>query len=212
MEIVSLSVGMMPTNCYLVASEQKNAAVIDPGAQPEKIRAVLRERGWTLRTVLLTHGHFDHVGAVKALQEPGVSVGVPCGDEVFLADPERVYAGLGLPVTENLYIRPDFTFAGGQTLRLDELSFEVLATPGHTPGSVCLLCGGAVFSGDTLFREGCGRTDLYGGSWKELCASLKALAALPGDRQVLPGHGAETSLNYERKYNQFMGAGYDFDA
>ncbi len=212
MEIISLSVGMMPTNCYIAASDEKNAAVIDPGGDPEKILHVLESRGWTARKVFLTHGHFDHVGAVKALQAAGAAAGVSREDEIFLTAPELTYAGMDLPITEDLRIRPDFTFEGGQGLELDELSFRVIATPGHTRGSVCFLCGDVIFSGDTLFREGCGRTDLYGGSWNDMNDSLKKLAGLPGDFRILPGHGAETTLGHERRYNQWMGAAdYDFD-
>ncbi|MDD2956280.1 MAG: MBL fold metallo-hydrolase [Oscillospiraceae bacterium] len=211
MEILSLSVGMMPTNCYLAAQDGR-AAVIDPGAEAERILSCLAQKGWQLDMVLLTHGHFDHVGAVNALQKAGARVGVAAADEIFLRDPERAYAGLRLPVGEELHIRPDFVFHGGETLKMGDIRFQVLSTPGHSAGSVCFLCPGVIFSGDTLFCGGCGRTDLFSGSWTEMRASLKKLAALPGDYRVLPGHGEETTLEYERKNNQLMGADdHDFD-
>ena len=143
---------------------------------------------------MLTHGHFDHVGAVRELFSE-----TDC--DVYISE-----ADLSLPpMITNGRLFYTHTYPASGALTLAGLTFRVLPTPGHTPGSVCLLAGDTMFSGDTLFRGSCGRTDFPGGSWEQISASLKTLAALPGDYRVLPGHGEETSLEWERKHNPYLG-------
>ena len=192
----TLPLGSYQTNCYLCWDETTlGCAVIDPGYDTERILRALRAQTLVPKAILLTHGHFDHVGAVRPLFE---ALRAP----VYLSEKE-----LSLPA--QLTAGPLFytdEYGEGDTVAVDGLTFRVLETPGHTGGSVCLLCGGLLFSGDTLFAGSCGRTDL-GGSWEDMAASLARLAALPGDYTVLPGHGPATTLSEERRYNPYMRAG-----
>ena len=189
-----LALGAYQTNCYLVWEENSPACVvIDPGYEPETILSEVKKLGKEIAAILLTHGHFDHVGGVKTLAaETDCKVYL---NEADLSMPPQMTAGL-LYYT-NTYGEGDFVEAAG-------LAFKVLHTPGHTPGSVCLLCENALFSGDTLFWGSCGRTDLPGGSWATIRASLKRLADLNGDFDVYPGHGDFTTLSFERKMNPYM--------
>ena len=189
-----LALGAYQTNCYLVWDETSpTCVVIDPGYEPETVLNEVKKLGKEIAAILLTHGHFDHVGGVKDLAaETGCKVYL---NEAELSMPPQMTAG-SLYYT-NLYAEGDFVEAAG-------LSFKVLHTPGHTPGSVCLCCENALFSGDTLFWGSCGRTDLPGGSWSTIRTSLKRLADLPGDYDVYPGHGDSTTLSFERKMNPYM--------
>lgn len=196
MQYQALPLGSYQTNCYLCWDETTGGcAVIDPGYDAERILGALQAQELLPKMILLTHGHFDHVGAVRPLYE---ALRVP----VYLSEKERT-----LP--ESLTAGPLFytdSYQEGDTVPLDGLRFRVMETPGHTRGSVCLLCGDLIFSGDTLFAGSCGRTDL-GGSWEDMAASLARLSALPGDYTVLPGHGPATTLSEERRCNPYMRAG-----
>ncbi len=188
-----LTVGSIGTNCYIIYNEEtKGAVVIDPSDEAALVEARLDALGLELRAILLTHGHFDHGGDVKRL----------------LAKRELpVYchpADRKLPSWLTHGLRASDELADGQVLDIDGLRFTVLHTPGHTPGSVCFLCGDAIFAGDTLFAGSCGRTDLPGGSWKDMAASLRRLAALDGDFTVYPGHGEPTTLDAEREGNPYI--------
>ena len=189
-----LALGAYQTNCYLVWDEASpTCVVIDPGYEPDTVLAEAKKLGKEIAAILLTHGHFDHVGGVKDLAaETGCKVYL---NEAELSMPPQMTAG-SLYYT-NLYGEGDYVEEAG-------LSFKVLHTPGHTPGSVCLRCENALFSGDTLFWGSCGRTDLPGGSWSTIRTSLKRLADLPGDFEVYPGHGDSTTLSFERKMNPYM--------
>ncbi len=194
MQISILPLGPLETNCYVAADEQaKVCVVIDPGASGGQIAQTLGQMGLKCERIALTHCHYDHVGGVKALHEAtGAPVSVPKAD---LALPESITAG------------PIFytdTYEDGDSFTVGGMTFEVLSTPGHTPGSCCLKCGDVLFTGDTLFQGSCGRTDMAGGSLEEMYASLARLAKLEGDYRVLPGHGGDSSLDMERKYNFYM--------
>ncbi len=191
-------------NCYVVQSREGNAFLVDPGAEAGEIIRYLREHQVNPKMILLTHGHFDHIGAVKELQKeyPGLPVYISQADQELLAGDDKTGA-LGRRFIHNMepYTFPvDGFLREGEDLALDELTVKVMATPGHTKGSVCLLCGSTMFSGDTLFLHDCGRTDLYGGSFPEICTSLRKLAALTGDYTVRPGHGEMTSIDDEREW------------
>lgn len=192
LKIHAMALGDYQTNCYIIhEAASAKCCVIDPGYQAADILRYLQENGLELEAILLTHGHFDHVGAVRAL-----AAETDC--EVYISDKD-----LSLPpmiTAGKLYYTKTFE----STLQLAGLTIHVIPTPGHTPGSVCLLAEDAMFSGDTLFAGSCGRTDLPGGSWADISKSLKSLAALAGDYNVYPGHGQSTTLSEERKYNPYM--------
>lgn len=207
MNVKTLVVGVGRANCYLIWNDTA-CVLIDPGDDAERIKTALEQLGKPLEAILLTHGHFDHVGAVKALKEydPRVPVMIGAADEEFLSDPERVYRGMLSSIPDRLHLKADRLLADGDKINVSGMNFTVVATPGHTKGSVCYLFENAIFSGDTLFRGTCGRCDFYGGDSWAMRDSLAKLAALEGDRRVYPGHEGETSLDWERKYNRFMGS------
>ena len=190
----ALALGAYQTNCYIIHDETSTkCCVIDPGYDADLILDKLDSLGLSLEAILLTHGHFDHVGAVKELAaETGCDVYIHSSD---LTMPPMMTAG-------PLYYTK--TYAEGSQLNLAGLEITVLHTPGHTPGSVCLLCGTSLFSGDTLFQGSCGRTDLPGGDWATILQSLKRLAGIEGNFWVFPGHGGSTTLRDEKKYNPYM--------
>ena len=194
MKVIAMPVGSYQTNCYMVYNENSETCVlIDPGYQPEELLEQIRIKGKTLEAVLLTHGHFDHVGGVKQIAAQTQCKVYICKEDLSLNP--AITAGA---------IYYTHTYAEGDTLSAAGLDFKVLQTPGHTPGSVCLLCENAMFSGDTLFAGTCGRTDLPGGSGREIMQSLKRLSKLQGEYQVLPGHGPSSTLSEEKRSNPFM--------
>lgn len=192
--IRSLVLGDYQVNCYILWAEgSKTCCVIDPGYDASVILDALTDLGLSLEAVLLTHGHFDHVGAVRDL-----AAATDC--RVFLCP-------------EDLSMPPAFTagplyhtdlYGEGDKLHLAGLDITVLHTPGHTPGSVCLWVEDMLFSGDTLFSGSCGRTDLPGGSMKQIRQSLARLRAIDENLWVLPGHGEATALSTEKRYNPYM--------
>ena len=192
--IRTLPLGAYQTNCYLVWGEDsQTCVVIDPGYNPETVLAEAKLLGKEIAAILLTHGHFDHVGGVKELAAETDCKVYLCPED--LAMPPQMTAG-------PLYYTD--TYGEGDFVEVAGLTFKVLHTPGHTPGSVCLACENALFSGDTLFWGSCGRTDLPGGNWATIQKSLKRLADLSGDYDVYPGHGDATKLSFERNFNPYM--------
>ena len=194
LKVYAMALGAYQTNCYIIHEENsKTCCVIDPGYDADRILDRLEDLGLTLEAILLTHGHFDHVGAVKELAaETQCDVYIHPED---LSMPPMMTAG-------PLYYTK--TYAEGTQLKLAGLDISVLHTPGHTPGSVCLICETSIFSGDTLFRGSCGRTDLPGGDWATITKSLKRLATLEGNFWVYSGHGPTSTLRDEKKYNPYM--------
>ncbi len=195
MKATALTVGSIGTNCYILYQEDTKAAVvIDPSDEAALVEARIAALGLTPRAILLTHGHFDHGGDLGRL---------------LARWPVPVYchpADRDLPTWLTHGVVFDRELADGQTLGLAGMEFSVLHTPGHTPGSVCFLCreGELMFTGDTLFQGSCGRTDLPGGNWKQMAASLRRLAELRENWAVYPGHGDSTTLDAEREENPYM--------
>ena len=194
MTVKMIVLGLYGTNCYIVYDENTmNGIVIDPGYTPELVLQELNNLGVKLQAVLLTHGHFDHVGGTRALHEA-------TGCKVYLNEKD---SKLPEYLTAGPLFYTDF-YGEGDELDFDSLHFRVIETPGHTEGSICLFCGDTIFSGDTLFKANVGRTDGPGGSWKEICRSLRRLSEITGDYKVLSGHGEPTTLRREQLYNSFM--------
>lgn len=198
MKIRSMQVGGLATNCYILIDEtEKRAAVIDPGDEADRILAELNKLDARVEYILLTHGHYDHIGGVARLREALPQT------KVYLHRADSRGAGfhvvpLADQVADLLY------YDDGDTLALGSLTIHVIHTPGHTPGGVTLRVGDALFTGDTLFAGSMGRSDFPGGNTQQLFASLKKLAQLEGDFQVLPGHDRTTTLERERRSNVFM--------
>lgn len=194
LKIDSMELGIYFVNCYLIREEQsKSCVVIDPGGHANKVLKYLDDNGLTLEAILLTHGHFDHVGAVKELHEKTLCKVYLHTDDLML--PENFTSG-------SLFYTHEY--GEGDVLEMAGLTIKVMHTPGHTEGSVCLLVDDVIFSGDTLFCHSCGRTDLPGGDPDAIMKSLARLKALEGDYRVLPGHNRATTLAIEREYNPFM--------
>ncbi len=194
LKIHTLPLGLYQTNCYIVHQDgDTHCIVIDPGYQPETILDCLDEQGLTLDAILLTHGHFDHVGAVRLLTAETDCRVFLCQDDLSM--PPEMTAG-------PLYYTD--TYGEGSQVEAAGISVSVLHTPGHTPGSVCLLAEGCMFSGDTLFAGSCGRTDLPGGDSSAMKASLHRLSQLTENYRVFPGHGESTSLAEEKRYNPYL--------
>ena len=195
MNIITLVLGPLETNCYLVSDERSGlCAVIDPATRSAKILETVQAQGWRVGCILLTHAHFDHTGALKSLHAalPDVPIYVHAQDtdnNTNMSNGNLVYTN---------------TYADGDTVSCGELAFRVLHTPGHTPGSVCLQCENALFTGDTLFAGSYGRTDFIGGDDAAMRLSLARLGHLEGDYTVLPGHGESSTLDYERRTNPYL--------
>lgn len=198
MKIISMQVGPIMTNCYiLIDEESKKTAVIDPGEDADRILAALREEDSQVEYILLTHGHYDHTTAV-----PELHAALPQA-RIYIHQADANGAGSKLfPLASQ--VEDLLLYDEGDTLALGGLTIQVLHTPGHSPGSVTLQVEDVLFSGDTLFAGSCGRTDLAGGSYDQMMASLKRLGELKGEFRVLPGHNIPSTLDREREYNSFV--------
>ena len=171
--IKRIIVGPLETNCYLVADEKtKEAVIIDPGDESEKIFSAIRQEKLKPKFILLTHNHPDHTGALKKIKD---NFNIECLD-----------------------------VGDGDKLELGNLKIEVLATTGHSEESVCFIVDNLIFSGDTLFKQGIGRTDLEGGDYNQIQKSLKRLMEFPDNFKVFPGHGPETTIGEEKANNPFL--------
>ena len=204
MKIIVMQVGMLSVNCYIVVSDSQNAAVIDPGGEAERILDYLQTNKLTLKRILLTHGHIDHIGAVKVLKDrTGAEIYIHDLDAEMLNDSVKNLASPFRMAYQP--VSPDHTFSDASRISLDEITFTVMHTPGHTKGSSVFLTGTTMFSGDTLFQGSIGRTDFYGGDYEVMQRSLKKLSELETDYTVLSGHGEKTTLGEEKKYNPYLG-------
>jgi len=197
--------GPIRTNCYVVRAERsaEEAVVIDPGADAADLLLELARTGTRVASILITHAHFDHIGAVADLAEAtGAPVYMPAGERDQLERPEAFSGALGVHVRA---YTPDHVLGGGELLGLAAIEFETIAVPGHSPAHVAFVAQGCVFSGDVLFAGSVGRTDIPGADWDTLLESIRTLFdTLPPETVVYPGHGPETTLGAERARNPFL--------
>lgn len=198
MEIIKITPREFASNSYILTADGKSAAVIDPSKDAV---AALKQNGLICKAALLTHGHFDHVGGCGILFDGGAKI--YCGEHekefIFSAENKNIFGGVYIPEFKIFGALKD-----GEKIELCGIEFSVMHTPGHTAGSVCYICGNVIFTGDTLFCGGVGRTDLPTGSMRELICSVKKLYALKGDYKLYCGHGDDTTLNNERAFNPYV--------
>ena len=202
MEIKVLPLSIIKSNCYMISTNDA-AVVIDPGFESQIITDFLKENQDKERLILLTHSHFDHIGAAKALRETtDTKIGIGEFDADALLDTNKNLSDQFR--AKLLPFKADFLFCDEEIVTVGDLSFKVLHTPGHTPGGVCYLVNDILFSGDTLFDKSIGRTDFPGGDFDTLEKSVKRLYQLDQDIKVLAGHGEATTIGDEKKYNPFI--------
>jgi hydroxyacylglutathione hydrolase len=204
MIIQTMPVGPLQANCYIVGSEQtRQAAVIDPGGDADRILMALAKERLTLCAIINTHGHFDHVSANKPLKDAtGADLMINKLDAPMLAHLAGSAAAWGLKAENSP--QPDRLLEDGDIVTCGDISFKVLHTPGHTPGGISLVADSAVFVGDTLFEGSIGRTDFPGGDFDTLIRSIQTkLFTLPDDTAVYTGHMGATTIGREKRYNPF---------
>ncbi|MBE6948992.1 MAG: MBL fold metallo-hydrolase [Ruminococcaceae bacterium] len=196
MLIKGIEVGNLETNCYIVTDEKTlNCAIIDPGDESNTILDYIESNNLRPVAIMLTHAHFDHTGAAETIAE---ELDIP----VWMHEEEYDNSGKYDPYRYQ-GSHPEF-YKEGDVIKVGELGILVIETPGHSLGSVTLMCGDAMFCGDTLFRDSCGRTDLPGGDTKQILKSLKRLSRITKDYEVYPGHGEYTTLDREKKFNPYV--------
>ena len=193
LNITTLALGAYQTNCYILHGEGTSCVVIDPGYEPARILSQTEKMGLTVEAILLTHGHFDHVGAVR-------DMAADTGCAVYIHEAELTMP----PAFTNGPLYYTHNYGKGDVLALAGLTLTVMHTPGHTPGGVCLLVEDHLFCGDTLFAGSCGRTDLPGGSMATLMQSLTRLRELNDSITIHPGHGGSSTMAAEKSYNPYL--------
>ncbi len=204
MILKNLVVGPLATNCYIIGSESnKEGMIIDPGDEAEVILRNVKDLELAIKFIVLTHGHIDHIGALKEVKEAtGAEVAIHTDDAQALQE-NSVSTLLGLSYPTPL--PADRLLKDGDSMDIGDLHFLVLHTPGHSPGCICLLGQGVMFSGDTLFNYGIGRADLPGSNYSQLMNSIHTkLMILPDKTTVYPGHGPDTTIGAERSGNPFL--------
>jgi glyoxylase-like metal-dependent hydrolase (beta-lactamase superfamily II) len=205
MIIKKFTVGPLQENCYIVGDEDtKQAIVVDPGDEPDRILEVINNNNFEIIAVILTHAHFDHVGAAGDIKrKTGAKVLINDGDMELYKGVRDQAAFWGYEVDD--LPEPDGFIKEGDDVKAGALTFKVLHTPGHSPGGICLYGEGVIFTGDTIFQGSVGRTDFSGGDMAKLKESFRRLINLPEDTVILSGHGGETTVEREKRENFFMG-------
>jgi glyoxylase-like metal-dependent hydrolase (beta-lactamase superfamily II) len=201
MIVKNIVVGPLEANCIIIADENtKEALVIDPGDEPEKILNLIRENNFKTKYIICTHAHFDHVGAVPELKKETEAQIIIHQDELVIYQHAKELASFWGYELDDLP-EPDILVKDNQNLNVGNLKFKILHTPGHSPGGICIYGEGILISGDTLFAGSVGRTDLFGGDMEKLKKSFNRLMTLPDDVRVLPGHGHSTTIEKEKINN-----------
>lgn len=210
MQVNILSVSPISTNCYVLVNDENVAVVIDPGGSFPHIKAFIEKNKLTVEAILLTHGHHDHIGATYELKQyTGAKVYIHADDNEMLSDGDKCLAFHFIEHDEFIPIVADEILQDGSKFSVSDMEFTVMHTKGHTRGSCIFLCGEYIFTGDTLFKNSYGRTDLYGGSDADMRKSLKKISGIVGEAIIFPGHGQSTELAYEKLTNPLMGGSYD---
>lgn len=206
MQIHKLELGSFGANCYIVESASKNAMILDAGGEPQRVLDLLAEKGLTAKWLVFTHGHFDHIGAASGIKDAtGAKTAITEADRWLFLDPKGV--GDIFPPAEYRVYRPeepDILLKDGDMITLDELTFTVMMTPGHSKGSCCIMGEGVLFSGDTIFMGSIGRLDLKTGSIADMRETLKKFKEMKENVRILPGHGPETTLEFEQRRNPYL--------
>ena len=204
MNLRCLSLGELDTNCYVVWDEAGHSLIIDPADEAGEILGLVEQEHLHVEVVVLTHAHFDHMLAAEAVcAATGAPLCVGAGDVPALGDPIRNLSGLSSPGA-SLTLASNCVLHEGDALAVGDMTFTVLETPGHTPGCICLLCDGVLFSGDTLFFGSIGRLDFPGGDATAMQRSLQRLMELPTVTVVYSGHGPSTTIRREKTYNPYI--------
>jgi hydroxyacylglutathione hydrolase len=209
LEVRGVVVGLFRENCWIIGSRQRGeACVVDPGDEPDEILALARDMGVRITRVVASHAHLDHIMAARAIVEASNAPFLLHQADLSIAETMPIAARNLLGQEVAPAPEPSAFPKDGDDLEVAGITLRVIHTPGHTPGSLCLYTAdaGLLFSGDTLFRESIGRTDLPGGNMQQILASIaQRLLVLPDDTRVLPGHMQETTIGYERVHNPFVG-------
>lgn len=208
MTIYTVPVGAIQTNCYIIKTKENHGIIVDPGDWPERIIETIKHHNIQPKVILLTHGHFDHIGGVKELMEAYPDITLYIGEqELPIVEWSQTYLSqMGFPQTAPYIVEHALLLRDGDKVTVDELTFQTMHTPGHTQGGVIYIVEHqeTIFCGDTVFREEIGRCDLPSGDYATMLATLKKIAALPGDYAMYPGHDRQTTLAHERKHNPYF--------
>lgn len=196
-------VGPLGCNCYIIADERtRETLLVDPGDEPDRIIDFVHENSLNVKFIVFTHAHFDHVGAVSDIkQKTGAPIIIHHDEQEIYRGTREQAASWGFELGE--FPKPDMLVSEGDILEIGDLKFKIIHTPGHSPGSICLLGKDILITGDTIFAGSVGRTDLHGGDMLQLKNSFKRLMSLSEEIKILPGHGPETTLGREKTENFF---------
>jgi hydroxyacylglutathione hydrolase len=204
MKIDRLVVGQLQNNCYIVYDDKNLVGmVVDPGDEPDRILETVKEKGLDIICIVCTHGHFDHIGAVGEVKEGTGGKIVLHRDDLdlyLMAGNQAALWGFGFDPQP----KPDMLVSEGDELRVGDMKFTVLSTPGHSPGGICLFGEGLLLSGDTVFAGSVGRTDIFGGNMDDLKKSFRRIISLPPETAILPGHGDFSTVGKEKESNFFV--------
>lgn len=205
MEVIRMPAGIYAANCYIVYDENaKEGIVVDPGGDVDDIINRIEKLGLTIKYIVLTHGHGDHIAGVKGLKNhTGAKVAIHKDDAYMVRDGRKNLSSMMAMGT--VEFEPDILLDENDVIEFGNIRCEVIHTPGHTPGGITLRIGDSLFTGDTLFAGSIGRTDFEGGSFDTIINSIKTkLMVFPDDTKVYPGHGPSTTIKMEKRYNPFI--------